>query len=201
MQTIILSSRNPSKIAQIKPFFEDLPVVLRSLDEAGIAGDAIENGDTLEENALKKVLFARAQTTDWVVADDTGLFIDALDGKPGVHSARWAGPDATTEDILAFVLAQLKDIPLDQRTATFRTVAIVLDPTGATYAFEGVVPGILLTEPRVPPQPKMPYSAIFQPLGRTKTWAEMTVEEENAISHRGAAFRKVREFFLRTLSA
>ena len=88
---IILSSRNPSKVNQIKPVFVGLPVNILSLEEASILGEAIEDGTTLEENALKKACFAWEQSKKWSIADDTGFFIDALQGGPGIHAARWAG--------------------------------------------------------------------------------------------------------------
>lgn len=196
---IILSSRNTSKIAQIQPIFSGLPVRILSLSEAGIKGEAVEDGETLADNALRKALFAWGQTKQWSMADDTGLFIDVLDGQPGIHAARWAGEGKSTEDIMRFTLEQLKGVPRDRRLAAFRTVAALATPEGDTYFFEGEVRGILLESPRVPLQPKMPYSGLFQPEGETKVWAEMSVEEENAISHRGKAFRKVYDFLKRRL--
>lgn len=192
--TIILSTRNPSKVNQIKAFFNDLPVNVVTLEEAGVPGEAVEDGTTLEENALKKALFAWEEGK-WSMAEDTGFFIDALNGAPGIYSARWAGEGKATEEIMRFALEQLKDVPPEKRTGTFKTVAVVVAPDGTRTVFEGVVDGSILTEPRGVCQPKMPYSAIFVPDGQDKVWAEMAVEEENRISHRGKAFREVREFF------
>lgn len=191
---IILSTRNPSKVVQISAVFQGLPVVIFSLDDAGILGEGIEDGETLEENSYKKAYFAWEQTRKWSMADDTGLYIDALGGEPGIKAARWAGEAATTDEIRAYTLQRLAHVPLEKRTATFKTVATLISPTGEKYFFEGEVKGILLTEPCTIAQPKMPYSSLFVPHGYTKTWAEMTTEEENEISHRGQAFRKVREF-------
>lgn len=196
---IILSTRNPSKTEQIKTIFNGLPVRILTPEEAGVTGDAVEDGKTLEENALKKAHFVWGHTKRWCLADDTGLFIDALGGRPGIHSARWAGADATTEQIMRFTLEKLKDVAPPNRTATFQTVAVLIAPDGTPSTFTGAVKGVLLTKPRVPFQPKMPYSSLFVPDGQPKVWAEMKVDEENEVSHRGKAFRQVKEFIKREL--
>ncbi len=130
----------------------------------------------------------------WVVAEDTGFFIDALGGRPGIYAARWAGDGLTTEEIMHYTLRELKDIPEEARTATFTTVAVLVSPEGVVSVFTGSVLGSLLTSPRTECQPNMPYSALFMPSGTNKVWAEMEVAEENAISHRGKAFRQVRDY-------
>lgn len=190
---IILSSRNPTKAQQIKALFGDSKFRVLTLSDAGIQGEALEDGNTLEANAEKKARYAheRAPKGSWVMAEDTGIFISALDGKPGVHSARWLG-DIPTEEITKGTLERLKGAA--DRSAVFRTVAILLDPDGTLHTFVGEVNGSVLDEPRVPAQPKMPYSGIFVPSGQDKCWAEMTSEEENKISHRGQALGKVRAF-------
>ena len=191
---LILSTRNPSKANQIRAVFDGSFISIRSLDEADIEGEAIEDGSTLEENALKKACFAWERSNKWSVADDTGLFIDALNGEPGIFSARWAGEHASTEEIMQYTLERLRDVPPEKRTGAFRTYAVLVSPLGNSMTFVGEVRGRILEAPRVPCQPKMPYSAIFVPDGQPKVWAEMSTDEENAISHRGQAFRKVRAF-------
>lgn len=191
---IILATRNQSKVEQIKPVFASLSFAVASLADAGISGDVVEDGETLAENALKKARFAREKTGEWALADDTGLFIDALGGAPGVHSARWAGEGKSAEEILAFVLEQLLKTPRPRRTATFRTVAALVSPDGEEMIFAGSAPGVLLEAPRVQFQPGLPYSSIFLPDGYEKVWAEMSVAEENEISHRGKAFRAARDY-------
>lgn len=194
--SITLSTRNPSKAEQIKAIFTGVPIEVRTLSDAGIEGEAVEDGVTLEENATKKAVFAHG-AGGWAMADDTGIFIEALDGKPGIRAARWAGENATTEEILSYTLKQLEGA--NNRRAEFRTAVVLIDPGGAKHVFIGEARGKLLDKPRVPPQPKMPYSAIFVPDGSDKVWAQMSVEEENAISHRGKAFRQVREYLLEQL--
>jgi XTP/dITP diphosphohydrolase len=190
---IILSTRNPSKAEQIKSVFTGVLISVLTLADAGIEGEAVEDGETLEENALKKALFAH-RAGEWSMADDTGLFINALRGKPGIHAARWAGETATTGEITSYTLKQLEGAT--DRSATFKTVVALISPEGKHQFFVGEVLGVLLESPRVPPQPKMPYSPLFVPEGSSKVWAEMTTEEENAISHRGKAFRLVREHLM-----
>ena len=191
---IILSTRNPSKAVQIQGCFEGSSIKILTLDDVGISGEAIEDGKTLEENALKKALFAyeKSGKKAWVMSDDTGLFIRALNDEPGVYAARWAGESATTDEITEHAIKKLSGI--SDRRATFKTVVVVINPDGETMFFSGEVHGNMQETPRVKPQPKMPYSPLFQPEGSDKVWAEMSTEEENAISHRGIAFRQAREF-------
>lgn len=191
---IILATRNPSKAEQIRAIFAGSPINVLSLDGAGITGEAVEDGATLEENAEKKAGYARENTSGamWTMADDTGLFINALGGEPGVYAARWAGEGAATADITRHTLNRLEG--MDDRTAAFRTTVVLISPEGEKHVFRGEVTGTILREQRVPPQPKMPYSGIFVPDGQLMCWAEMPVEVENAISHRGKAFRQVRAF-------
>lgn len=190
---VILATRNPSKALQIQAIFGDSSINVISMDMAGIKGEAVEDGETLEENALKKAKFAYGQVANaWTMADDSGIFIDALGGVPGVHSAYWAGVGIPTEQFTQFIIQQMKGI--GNRSATFRTVVCLISPEGRERFFVGEVRGHLLESPRVPPQPKMPYSPLFVPDSETMTWAEMSTEYENQISHRGHAFRQVREF-------
>lgn len=190
---VILSTRNPSKAKQIKAVFAGSPISIATLDEAGIKGQGIEDGTTLQENALKKALFVHQTKPDmWAMADDTGIFINALGGKPGVDTANWTGENKETEQITLWILQQLKDVK--DRCATFKTVVAIISPEGEQYFFTGEVRGKILEVPKPKTQPKMPYAPIFMANGTNKVWAEMTVEEENKISHRGKAFTKARGF-------
>lgn len=189
---IIFSTRNPSKANQIDVLFRGSGMRVRTLEEAGIEGEAVEDGTTLEENASKKACYAHERADGlWAMADDTGIFITALNGEPGIHAARWAG-DVPTDEITRYCLKRMEGAT--DRSAVFRTVVVLVSPKGEAHTFTGEVHGTMLTEPRVPPQPKMPYSPLFVPDGETLCWAEMDTEYENAISHRGIAFRQVREF-------
>lgn len=191
---IVLSTRNISKAEQIKAMFSSSLINIQTLDEAGIAGEAIENGKTLKENAFKKAFFAFTFTEKgyWTMADNTGIFIDALNGKPGIKSAIWAGEGKTTLETMEYCLLKMKGIK--NRTARFETVVALISPEGKEYFFTGKIYGNLLESPCMDPQPSMPYSSLFMPDGHNKVWAEMTIDEENEISQRGKAFRQVLEF-------
>jgi XTP/dITP diphosphohydrolase len=199
---IILSTRNPSKTLQIQAVFAGTPIEILTLDQAGIVGEAIEDGTTLEENARKKAIFAHEHRTDletWTMADDTGLFIKALNGAPGIHAARWAGETASTDEITEHTLTKL--LGATDRSAIFETCVVLLDPSGYAFVFAATCPGTILEERQCEAQPRMPYSAIFKPDVSDKVWAQMTTEEENAVSHRGLAFRTVRDFLEERLAA
>lgn len=191
---IILSTSNPSKAEQIRRAFRGLPVSILTLSEAGIIGEVVEDGRTLKENALKKAIFAheKAKNGEWAMAEDTGLFIDALNGQPGNRAARWAGESASTEDITRHTLKQMEGVK--RRSARFETVVALVSPDSDNYFFSGEATGQLLETPRCKSQPKMPYSGIFVYDGTGKVAAEMTVDEENKVSNRGNAFKKVRVF-------
>ena len=191
---IILATRNESKMEQIRASFAGSSVQILSMKDAGIEGEAKEDGDTLRENSYKKAkyVFDKLQGAQWVMADDTGLFIRALGGVPGVHAAYWGGSDLKTEERTAHALKEMEG--KTDRHAEFRVTVCVLGPGGEEAYFNGQVEGQLLPAPRCQPQPKMPYSGLFKPEISSKVWAEMSVEEENEISHRGKAFAKVREY-------
>jgi XTP/dITP diphosphohydrolase len=191
---IILSTRNPSKLLQIQEIFDDSNIQVLTLDDVNIQGEAVEDGTLLEENAYKKAWFAyeNAGRNVWTMADDTGLFITALNGEPGIYAARWAGENASLAETMNFCLQKLQSA--QDRSAVFRTAVVVISPDGESHVFFGEIQGHMLTAPRVPPQPKMPYSALFVPDGQDLAWAEMTTQQENTISHRGIVFRKVKSF-------
>lgn len=191
---IVLSTRNPSKAEQIRAVFLSSPITILTLDDIHVEGEAIEDGETLQQNALKKAVFAQQQLGNkfWIMAEDTGFFIDALDGEPGIKAARWAGANLTTEQITQYTLDRLKGA--QTRAATFKATVAVLSPTGQQHFFSGSTRGHILEKPRCKPQPRMPYSPIFVPQESNLCWAEMSLEQENSISHRGKAFRKVRQF-------
>jgi XTP/dITP diphosphohydrolase len=197
---IILSTRNPSKLQQIQKLFEGSTIKLLTLDDAGIIGEGVEDGTTLEENAEKKARFAQKHAPGkWIMAEDTGLFITALDGEPGIYAARWAGEHASTQETLAYCIQRMEGA--EDRSAVFRAFVVVLTPENKKHVFEGEVHGTLLEEPNSEPQAKMPYSGLFVPDGETLAWSEMTIEKENEISHRGKVFRKVKAYLERANKA
>lgn len=196
---IILATNNQSKAKQIRQIFEGSGLSLLTPKEFGITGEAIEDGDTLEDNALKKCIYVwqRFVAKPWVIADDTGIFTTTEPEWPGVKSARWAG-DVSAEEIMHQFLEKMSR--WHDRRATFKTAVVLVSPDQKYYVFSGECPGIVLKTPQGKLQPQMPYSSIFKPNASDKVWGQMEVPEENAISHRGIAFRKALDF-LKVLSS
>ena len=181
MNTLIFASNNAHKLHEIKAIVpEGFRVV--SLEEAGVFEDLAETASTLEGNALMKAERVFERTGLPCFADDTGLEVEALDGAPGVYSARFAGPQRSDEDNMALLLQKLMDAP--SRRARFRT-AIALVGMGKPVVVEGIVSGEIVLEPRG--TMGFGYDPVFMPEGHARTFAEMTGEEKNALSHRGRA--------------
>ncbi len=148
--------------------------------------DVDESGDTLDANARLKAAAVCSAAGMPAIADDTGLEVDALDGAPGVHTARFAGPDADADANIKALLTALAEVDAHQRTARFRTVAMVLYPDGRALTGEGVVEGIITTERRG--RQGFGYDPVFRPLeGDGRVFAEMSASEKNAMSHRARA--------------
>ncbi len=184
-KTILLASANPHKIKELRQVLIPMGIELQSATDYPGAGEVIEDKPDLEGNALKKARFWYMKTGLPSLADDTGLEVDVLGGAPGVYSARYAGEDATYEDNVQKLLAELKE--KENRTAQFRTVAAYV--TGKDeFLFEGICRGEIITEKRG--DKGFGYDPIFVPEGYTKTFAELSAEEKNKISHRGRAVQK-----------
>ena len=178
---------------------KDLDVEIISADEAGISEDVIEDGKTFEENALKKARFINKKTKEWTMADDSGICVKALEGAPGIYSARWAGEGAPGEEWIRRLLSEMKNVPEGERDAWFETSAVLVAPDRKYWNFVGKVEGKITMEPRGVAHPRLPYDAIFIPKGYDKTFSEMSGEEKNALSHRGQAFRKLKEFLIKEI--
>ncbi len=190
--TIVLATRNPGKVAEMRDLLRGLGkrVRLVSADALDASPDVEEDAPTLEGNARKKAMAFYRYTGRPALADDTGLEVDALDGAPGVYTARFAGPDATPADNNAKLLDALGG--KDSRRARFRTVVAFVDADGDVHTFEGVCEG------RIAPAPRgsggFGYDPVFVPEGETRTFAEMSPAEKNAISHRKQALHKFAAF-------
>ena len=191
---LIFATHNPGKIVEMRAILAGLPVDIVSADDAGVHEDVVEDGATFAENALKKARFVSQRTGQWAIGDDSGLSIDALDGAPGVYSARWAGEAVNDDQLVAYTLLKLQAVPEGQRTASFETTAALVSPNGKEWVFTGRIHGTIPLVPRGSPRPRLPYDVIFVPEGHTKTFAEMSDGEKNSLSHRGEAFQQVRDF-------
>ena len=182
---LVCSSANPDKVAEIAAIVGDAFDLLPRPPEVA---DVVEDADTLEGNARLKAVALMEATGFPAVADDTGLFVDALDGAPGVRTARYAGEDATYAENRAKLLGALAGTTDGDRSAQFRTVALVRWPDGRELSVEGV------SEGRIAEREQGDVGFGFDPIfipddGGGRTFAEMTLEEKHQLSHRGRAFR------------
>ena len=187
MKKLIFATNNPNKLAEIKSAVKTFEVV--GLKEMGIYEDIAETGTTLEENALIKSQYIFQKTGLNCFADDTGLEVKALNGRPGVHSARYAGPNCSAVDNMYKLLNELENH--DDRSASFRTV-ISLILNGEKYYFEGEVMGDILSQKKG--VDGFGYDPIFRPKGFSVSFAEMSMIQKNEISHRGIAVKKLIQF-------
>ena len=186
---LVTATANPHKVEEIAAILGDAVELLPRPSEVG---DVVEDADTLEGNARLKAVAICDVTGSGAVADDTGLEGDALGGAPGVHSARYAGPDGDSAANLAKLLVELDGVPTEERTARFRTVALVRRPDGSEVVTHGVVEGVIIGEPRG--DGGFGYDPVFVPVdGDGSTFAEMSDDAKNAISHRGRAFRALKD--------
>lgn len=182
---IIIASNNKHKINEIKSILGDFNYDIVSLKEAGIECEAEENGDTFEENALIKAKAVMEISGEAALADDSGLEVDALNGAPGVHSARFAGEHGNDKKNNSKLLELLKDIPDEKRTARFVSAIVLIAPDGNCITAKGHVEGKIGY--REKGSGGFGYDPLFIVPGLNKTFAELTADEKNAISHRARA--------------
>jgi XTP/dITP diphosphohydrolase len=182
---VVLATRNPGKITELQRI-----LAAYGIDLVGLPDDApevAETGATFADNALLKARAAADRTGCPAVADDSGLCVDALNGMPGIFSARGAGRHGDDAANLRLLLGQLEDVPDARRGAAFVCAAALVTPEGREQVVEGRVDGVLIHEPRG--SGGFGYDPIFVPVGERRTTAEMSAAEKDAISHRGKAFR------------
>ncbi|MCB2203102.1 RdgB/HAM1 family non-canonical purine NTP pyrophosphatase [bacterium] len=189
--TLVLATRNPHKTEELRAMLEGLPITIRDLTEFPDCPEVEEDGKTLEANALKKALAAHKCTGLPVIADDTGLEVYYLLGAPGVYSARYAGEDATYADNNEKLLGAMRQVPPRRRDARFRCVIALVGHRMEEY-FEGKVEGDILRHPSG--ENGFGYDPVFRPEGYDRSYAELTAEEKNSISHRALAIMKLKQF-------
>lgn len=187
MRDILVATTNRHKLEEYRAIFAGLPYTLLSLHDKDIDLDVEETGTTFAENAeLKALTYARVSGM-LSLADDSGLEIDALDGAPGVYSARFAGRETPYEERFRLLLAQLKGIPEERRTARFRCAITIAEPSGFHRTVEATIEGVIADAPRG--AQGFGYDPIFLVPDLGKTTAELAPEVKNRISHRGKAAR------------
>ena len=189
---LILATSNKDKAREIAEILEGTPFVVTTMKEEGFDPDIVEDGKTFEENALIKARTVHALAKGaYVMADDSGLCIDALDGAPGIYSARFCGEDSTYPEKFAKIFEMLKDVPEEKRTAKFVCSIAVVRPDGSEFTVRGEVCGVLHEKPMG--DGGFGYDPIFYVPEFGMTTAQMTKEQKNSISHRGKASRAMAE--------
>jgi XTP/dITP diphosphohydrolase len=183
----VLATRNAHKVEEVRRILAPYDVQLVSLGEFPDVGEVAETGATFADNALLKAEAVARATGLLALADDSGLAVAALNGMPGVFSARWTGKHGDDVANLRLVLDQIADVPDERRGAAFVCAAAAVTPAGERLVVEGRVEGVLIRAPRG--SNGFGYDPIFVPVGEERTTAEMSSEEKDAISHRGKAFR------------
>jgi len=181
--TIVIASRNKGKKSEIQELLKNFPVKIKTLDEFGPVPEIEENGKTFEENAYKKASFIAGILGVPALADDSGLVVEALDGRPGVHSARYAGEHATDRQRCLKLLGEMEGRA--NRRAAFECVLSVAVPSGAALTYAGRCEGFIAH--RAAGSGGFGYDPVFFYPSTGKTFAEMTAEEKNSVSHRGRA--------------
>ncbi len=186
---VVLATRNAGKIAELRRILADasIPVEIVGLEEFPEIGDVAETGLTFAENALLKAHAVAQQSGLPAIADDSGLCVDALNGMPGIFSARWSGRHGDDRANLDLLLAQVSDVPEGHRGAHFACAAALALPSGEERVTEGALHGVIIAAPRG--SGGFGYDPILVPEGETRTTAELSAAEKDAISHRGRAFR------------
>ena len=203
MKKIVFATNNAHKLEELRQIVGDKIEIL-SLNDIGCHEDIPETAYTLQGNAEMKARYVKRHYGYDCFSDDTGLEIDALDGAPGVHSARYGGVAHDSDRNIDRVLREMKDVPMEQRTARFRTVIALIETEEEDCPkspmqfekirfFDGMVEGVILTERHG--EGGFGYDSIFRPVeGDGRTFAQMQPEEKNAISHRGRAVRKLVDY-------
>jgi len=185
---IVLATGNRGKVVEVSPLLREMPVQLAILSDVVGAIPIPEPFATFRENAVHKALVAAALSGSWALGEDSGLEVDALAGRPGVYSARLAGKGAPDEQRIRLLLDMLLGVPPERRTARFCCAVALASPGGVLGEWQGHCEGHITEAPRG--DGGFGFDPVFEPLGLTRTTAEMSTNEKNAISHRGQALRR-----------
>ncbi len=185
---LVLATRNLGKVRELSDMLsQQCSIEVLSMRDFPEAPDVVEDGETYQDNAKKKAVDIASYSGILALADDSGLEVDALDGVPGVHSARYVGSDASDADRIAKLLAAIRDVPDNERTARFKCAVAVAEPNGPADVVMGVCDGKIIREPRG--SQGFGYDPVFVPHGFDQTFAELGEKVKNHISHRAKALR------------
>ncbi len=196
MRKLLIATHNQGKVREYRELLADLPVEVTFLDELGITTEIEETGESFAENAVLKALGYAEMTGLWTWADDSGLEVDALNGEPGIFSARYGGLQ-DDQARYTYLLERLADVPAGQRAARFRCVVALALPDGDAFTASGVIEGSIVTAPRG--GNGFGYDPIFQIEWSDLTMAELSPELKNSISHRAKAARSARRILMTLL--
>jgi XTP/dITP diphosphohydrolase len=185
---LVVASRNPGKVVEIRDMLDRPGWEVLGLADVGDVG-VKEDGDTFEANARRKARAVAKKAKTWTLADDSGLEVDALNGEPGVHSARYAGENATDQDRMKKLLDRMIAVPDENRTARFRCVICLVDPKGRAHTFSGKCEGRIAHHARG--HAGFGYDPVFIPDGNSKTFGELGLDVKCRLSHRARAMQKV----------
>ncbi len=190
IQMLVIATQNKNKLAEFREILKDVAIEVKSLADFGPIPEPVEDGDTFDENAYKKAHHTARVLGLPAIADDSGLVVDALGGAPGVYSARYAGENATDDENCRKLLQELDSQEKGNRKAHFTCVLSIAVPSGPALTYEGKCDGIILREPRG--ESGFGYDPLFYFEQHSKTFAELTMEEKNKVSHRGKALKEVK---------
>ena len=188
---LVLATRNPDKVREIRARLKDTGVTILTLEAFPEIPEVVEDGRTCEENAVKKARIVSEAAGKMALADDTGLEVDALQGQPGVHSARFAGENVTYAENCRELLTRMASVDDSRRSARFRCVMVLAHPDGTVRIVVGLVDG-QITREEIGVH-GFGYDPVFMISQLGRTMAQLTMEEKNAISHRGRALEQVRQ--------
>ncbi len=194
MRKIVIASNNAGKIKEIQNILGNNKFEFLSLKEVGFYQDILEDQDSFEGNAYKKAESVARVVNEIVLADDSGLEVDILNGQPGVFSARFSGKNATDEKNNEKLLKMMKDVPEEKRGAQFRCVIVIILPNGKSFKAEGICRGKITDKPNG--NKGFGYDPIFIPEGYNKTFGQMEKDEKNRISHRFLALQRLKEIMM-----
>ncbi len=189
MEKLVVATKNRGKISEIKKVLENIPFEVLSMEDMGINADVVEDGTTFEENSLKKAVEICGLSGTVVMADDSGIEVDFLDGAPGIYSARFGGPEATDGDRNEKLLNMLKDVPLEQRSARFVCAIAVAFPDGRSFVVRDTCEGFV--DFSCKGENGFGYDPLFYIPEFNKTMAELSTDIKNKISHRAKALEKM----------
>ncbi|MBW1996112.1 MAG: XTP/dITP diphosphatase [Deltaproteobacteria bacterium] len=193
--TLVVATRNRGKTLEFKQFLEDFPVEIKDLEDFGPIPPVEEDGSSFDENAYKKASFTSRLLGLPALADDSGLVVEALNGAPGIHSARYAGENATDKENYTKLLNEMKGIT--HRKAAFECVISIAVPTGAALTYQGRCEGEIAEQPAG--EHGFGYDHVFYYPHLKKTFAQLSMEQKSRISHRGKALEQLRNEFDRVL--